>query len=377
MLASRGGRGSNDEEGQAEEDESEWKSGGGGGGSNGGHDARLQERLRHWRAFRLRLVESERARTASITEENVRGDANDTNATDDDDAATDDDDDDGTRYRLHHERKYSRLNEFFTGVFGRNHDDRQYDATAAGAGAAAAAAHDLDLSALRDAQLHRRWAHPIPRIESGAVVLASPQHFDGQQQYFADTVVFILEHHAATGTTGVILNRIALHHLRTVRALRATDVARHFATRALFLGGPVGLDTLLVLHAERGVEGAHEILEGGIYCGGVETLVQRARDGALVHPERVRFFCGYCGWSAGQLEEEVRNGVWRAAAVSAEMVLGEQRGAPFAPQHSDGCDDGRSISDRHRRDRGEPGDRVLWHPKRLWNEIRHALDQHA
>ena len=48
-----------------------------------------------------------------------------------------------------------------------------------------------------------RWAHPIPYIEAGCVLLSS-QRVDG---VFRKTIVLIVDHNDATGSTGIIINR--------------------------------------------------------------------------------------------------------------------------------------------------------------------------
>lgn len=186
------------------------------------------------------------------------------------------------------------------------------------------------------ADIDMRWVHPVTAIETGNILVASPKHFLNEQQYFAQTVILILEH-GSDGTTGVIMNRRAAQRISFVSSLAGTDLGRVFGREALYLGGPVGLDSLLVLHDESSLlasndrqqlpgsaadEVAYEIVPGGVYCGGLGRLTELARRGSLARPDRVRFFCGYCGWEPGQLEREVHQGVWYVASASAELILG-------------------------------------------------------
>jgi putative transcriptional regulator len=48
-----------------------------------------------------------------------------------------------------------------------------------------------------------RWAHPIPHIEQGCVLVAN-EKLGG---VFHQTVVLIVDHHEKSGTTGVVINR--------------------------------------------------------------------------------------------------------------------------------------------------------------------------
>lgn len=51
-----------------------------------------------------------------------------------------------------------------------------------------------------------RWAHPIPHIEQGCVLVAN-EKLGG---VFHQTVVLIVDHHEKSGTTGVVINRYVL-----------------------------------------------------------------------------------------------------------------------------------------------------------------------
>lgn len=48
-----------------------------------------------------------------------------------------------------------------------------------------------------------RWAHPIPHVEPGCVLIAN-EKLGG---VFHQTVVLVVDHHEATGATGIIINR--------------------------------------------------------------------------------------------------------------------------------------------------------------------------
>lgn len=52
-----------------------------------------------------------------------------------------------------------------------------------------------------------RWAHPIENIEAGCVLIAN-EKLGG---VFHQTVVLVVDHHATTGTTGIVINRYVLY----------------------------------------------------------------------------------------------------------------------------------------------------------------------
>ena len=77
----------------------------------------------------------------------------------------------------------------------------------------------------------------------------------------------------------------------------------------VFNGGPVQQDTLQVLHRVADLEGAIEVVPGVFWGGELEVLRECALQGRLVEAD-TRFFLGYSGWSAGQLEEELKERTW-------------------------------------------------------------------
>ncbi|KAK4530815.1 hypothetical protein CCYA_CCYA05G1672 [Cyanidiococcus yangmingshanensis] len=274
-----------------------------------GYEAHVRERLRDWRAFRMQLVRQELDHGGGSKLNEVAG------------------------------QDFQQETRSATDL---TDEQKPMEMSAAEARFRARPSHragslssSLELDCWGRSGLELRWVHPVTTLETGNILVASPFHFRNEQQYFAHTVILILEH-SVNGTTGVILNRRAAQRISMVRSLAGTDLARVFARDALYLGGPVGLDSLLVLHDEsvlamngdplrssaEGNDCAYEIVPGGVYCGGLGRLTELAQNGLLTRPERIHFFCGYCGWEPGQLQAEIDQGVWYVASASAELILG-------------------------------------------------------
>jgi putative transcriptional regulator len=87
------------------------------------------------------------------------------------------------------------------------------------------------------------------------------------------------------------------------------------------MGGPVAPDTLHYFHTlgEQIPKSVH--VYRNIYWGGdidtIRTLISFNR----IKKEQIRFFLGYSGWSAGQLERELKENSWVIARMGSEAVM--------------------------------------------------------
>jgi putative transcriptional regulator len=154
------------------------------------------------------------------------------------------------------------------------------------------------------------------QLAPGMLLVAHPMLGDPN---FRRSVVLICEH-SADGSFGLILNRpLDLALSDVVDGLSGDDL--------LSLGGPVQQDSLHFLHRHDDVlEGAIPVMDG-VHWGGdfetVKTLVWAEQ----ASPRDLRFFIGYAGWSAGQLEDEVGEGGWFLAPATDDLVFAD------APKH--------------------------------------------
>jgi putative transcriptional regulator len=142
---------------------------------------------------------------------------------------------------------------------------------------------------------------------------------------FHRTVVLIIQHTAAEGTLGLILNRplgdkVSLYSSEELQRLAGGgDVvgdARSELGGLFFQGGPVQPGYLFFLHRLQDVIQGGSLVCPGVYLGGDLDAV-RAHAAVLAAADpALRFFLGYAGWKEGQLEAEIGMGAW---------VLGEAR----------------------------------------------------
>lgn len=131
---------------------------------------------------------------------------------------------------------------------------------------------------------------------------------------FAETVVLLIEH-GPGGSMGLVVNRpteIPLHRaLDEVKEARGSELP-------VYWGGPVQPEAVLALvRTSRAGPAAKPVL-AGVHLTGALADVRAALAGKDPRGG-MRVYSGYAGWTAGQLSDEVRAGVWvldRADAAS-------------------------------------------------------------
>ena len=119
------------------------------------------------------------------------------------------------------------------------------------------------------------------------------------------------------GPIGLILNRPSNVELRSLYPDRAELSARR---DLVFVGGPVEPDALLFMFRSRTAPPKGLLVAADLYISGFSEVL----DQLLKHPENAsqqRFFTGFSGWAAGQLEDEIARGGWYVVAFDARTVF--------------------------------------------------------
>jgi len=141
-------------------------------------------------------------------------------------------------------------------------------------------------------------------LTPGSLLVSNPEMVDPN---FEGSVVLLCSHDEG-GAMGVTLNRpMDL----TVGELLREDAALAGREDPIGWGGPVGLETLHVLH-DYADEALSMPIADGLRFGGDLELVRAA----VASGSRLRFFLGYSGWGEGQLESELLAGAWRVLPPS-------------------------------------------------------------
>ena len=147
---------------------------------------------------------------------------------------------------------------------------------------------------------------------SGTLLIANP-HLDDPN--FLRTVVLLCEHSLEEGSFGFVLNR-KLNYTIDEFVPELNDFKL-----PVYEGGPVELNTLHFLHQyPQYVTGGKEIIKGVFWGGNFEELIALIIS-QTVNTEKIRFYLGYSGWDADQLETEMEEKTWIVAAATKNLLF--------------------------------------------------------
>ena len=147
--------------------------------------------------------------------------------------------------------------------------------------------------------------------EKGKILISEPFLPDS---FFNRSVVFLTDHNPE-GSVGFILNKkLDIRISDTVAGFEGWD-------EYLNMGGPVAPDTLHYLHNLGHLVPKSVQVEGNIYWGGDIDAIRDLIKTGSVNPEQIRFFLGYSGWSAGQLEREIQENSWVITRVKSDTIM--------------------------------------------------------
>lgn len=148
-------------------------------------------------------------------------------------------------------------------------------------------------------------------IERGVLLIAEPFLKDTN---FQRSVVLLCEHQQ-NGTFGITINRETEESLEDyVEDLSGEDFR-------VYDGGPVSRDHIHFLHLyPESIPGGQHITDG-IYWGGDFDQVTQLMKRKQLDKNKIRFYLGYSGWSAQQLDEEMKEKSWLTVPANKELVF--------------------------------------------------------
>ncbi len=148
------------------------------------------------------------------------------------------------------------------------------------------------------------------KITQGKLLISSPHLSD----FFSRTVIFMTEYNE-NGSLGFVINKPIEESINEI-----IEDFPEFGARVM-LGGPVQTEIINFIHRSGSlIEGGIEI-SNGIYWGGNFDTLKILAGANKLHPEDFIFFLGYSGWSAGQLDDELKENTWIVTGSEADLLF--------------------------------------------------------
>ena len=135
-----------------------------------------------------------------------------------------------------------------------------------------------------------------PQNFTGQLLVAHPNMLDPN---FRRTVLYISSHSETDGALGLIINRPLD---KQVSELVSDPTPAALADVPVFLGGPVGTNQLMFASFDWDGRDSLSLNQN--------VAIDEAHQLAEQDHGTVRAFVGYAGWTAGQLENELRQNAW-------------------------------------------------------------------
>jgi putative transcriptional regulator len=149
--------------------------------------------------------------------------------------------------------------------------------------------------------------------KKGRILIAEP-FLPGN--YFNRSVIFLVAY-SNKGAVGFILNKkvdVAIHDVLPGFPEFDVDV---------YLGGPVATDSIYFIHKlGKKLPGSIHVLDD-IYWGGDFEALKQMVINRSINPKDIRFFVGYSGWDAGQLEQEIKEDSWLVNDIDSQSIMQE------------------------------------------------------
>jgi len=140
----------------------------------------------------------------------------------------------------------------------------------------------------------------MQKIQNGSFLIAHPTMLD--DTFFKS--IILITHHNSEETIGLIINnpsKIKLYEI--IDDLPKSDFP-------VYIGGPVAKNSIHYIHVlGDAIPNSIKIIEG-LYFGGNFDTVKDLIWNKKINKNQIRFFAGYSGWEANQLQNELKEDSW-------------------------------------------------------------------
>lgn len=145
----------------------------------------------------------------------------------------------------------------------------------------------------------------------GHLLISEPNMLDPN---FKRSVILLTDHNDVE-SVGFILNQPT--------QVGINDLIDDFPpfNSCVYIGGPVQKDTLHFIHSlGEKIDGSIPVGDNLYWSGNFKTLQQLVAN-KEIFSSQIRFFAGYSGWGAGQLETELGEQSWIVVPGNSEIAL--------------------------------------------------------
>jgi putative transcriptional regulator len=135
-----------------------------------------------------------------------------------------------------------------------------------------------------------------------------------QGNFFNRSIVLLVDY-SPKGAVGFILNKpfeAKISELLSILPGYEPEV---------FAGGPVGNDNLFYIHTLGNIISGSISVKDELFWGGNFDELKSAIVSGKAKPDQVKFFVGYSGWSAGQLDDEITENSWLVAEADIKQIM--------------------------------------------------------
>ena len=153
-------------------------------------------------------------------------------------------------------------------------------------------------------------------LEKGRILISDPFLNDN---YFSNSVILLCELNEK-GAFGLVLN----HYIDESLSDFMNDFQGKKTDRfKISLGGPVDTDSIYYIHNRPDIiEGSIQIIDdvylgNGINFTDLSVLIEEDK----IKKNELKFFLGYSGWTAGQLQEELLKNSWFVGNLSTRTLM--------------------------------------------------------
>lgn len=140
----------------------------------------------------------------------------------------------------------------------------------------------------------------LEKLKKGQLLIAEPSII-GDLSF--NRSVILLADHNKEGSVGFILNKSLKYTLDEL-------VPEINASFKIYNGGPVEQDNLYFIHNVPDLITDSIEISSGIFWGGDFELTRKLINEGKIKKNNIRFFLGYTGWEAQQLEHEMQSNSW-------------------------------------------------------------------